>query len=77
MKFLTAVFLAMVVYGVAIGHLGGAILALFMVWFCWWGARVLDKRDADYNADPRNAKPMPDTLEVLESQACECSRPDF
>lgn len=77
MKFLAAVFVCMAVYGFASGHAGGALLALLMVPLSIYGARELNKRDAEFYSSPRSAQVVPDTLELLREQGSEGTRSTF
>lgn len=77
MKFLIVIFLAMAVVGLFGEHKGAGLLALGMAGLVVYGARQLDKRDAEWAADPRNAKLVPDTAQLLREQACECSGSRF
>lgn len=65
MRHLAAIFVALTIYGVLIGHYGGALLSAGMIALVYYGARQLDKRDAEYDADPAHAKVPPDTTELL------------
>lgn len=77
MKVLFGIFFCMFVYGVFTNHVGAGLLALFMSGFVVYGSRQLDKRDAEWEHDPRNTKSILNTLELLEQQGCEGSRSVF
>jgi hypothetical protein len=74
---LASIFLTISVYGVVVGHFGGALISLGMAVFVIWGARQLDKRDAEFYASPASAKTIPDTLEAMAKQEVESSSSRF
>lgn len=76
-KHLAAIFLALFMYGVIVGHYGGAIISLGTAVFVLWGARQLAKRDAEFYASPASAKTIPDTLEAMAKQEVESSSSRF
>jgi len=72
---LVLVFFGMALYGALTGHLGGALLALFMAGFTIWGQTVMRKQDERWAADPRNAQRVKgSTSDDLETYECECTR---
>ena len=79
MRYLIAIFVAMTIYGIDIAHYGGAVISACMIVVVIYGARQFNKRDAEYNADPRNAKPVPgaDTVQVLTDKESEAARSTF
>lgn len=74
MKYLVGIFIAMAIFGMLTGHVGAGLLAVFMAGLTHWGARQLNKREAEFNADPRNAKSATHTLQALNDCECECMR---
>lgn len=70
---LAFIFFCIFVYGCFVGHLGAALIALFMVPFTLYGEKQLDKRDREWEALPQNAKQPPDTREILPGLGTECS----
>lgn len=77
MKALFVIFLCMGVYGLATEHKGAGLLAFAMAGLMVYGARELRKRDIEYYTDPRNAKVMPDTLDLLQSKGTEAGGSRF
>lgn len=77
MKFLCTIFLCMAVYGLATEYKGAGLLALVCAGLTVYGSRQLDKRDAEYRADPRSAIVETDTLELLTRQGSEGTRSRF
>lgn len=71
------VFLAFFAYGLFVGKLGAAILAVLMAGVCLLGARRLDKIEAEGEYAVAQAQKKPTTVEELELQDCECSRSKF
>lgn len=47
-KFLVGLFLCFSAYGFLTGHIGGALMSLFMVVFTIYGDRQLHKRDREH-----------------------------
>lgn len=75
MKFLAFIFMAMSLYGFCTGYIGAALMSAFMVAFVLYGERQLDKRDADFFADPRSAQvPDKDIIDLLERHKTEAGR---
>lgn len=77
MKSMISVFIGMFFYGLMTNHLGGAILAIVLLLFVIYGSRQLDKRDAEFYANPRSATKEPSTLDKLEKEDCESSGSRF
>lgn len=75
MKALGFVFVVMAVYGVAIGHYGGALIALCMIGLVFYADKVFKQQDAAWAADPRNAPNPRCTLRDLDDAGVECSSP--
>jgi len=75
MRVLGFIFAAMVVYGLVIGHIGGALIALCMLGFIYYANRVFKQQDAAWRADPRNASNPRCTLHDLDEACVECSTP--
>jgi hypothetical protein len=74
MRLLVLLFLLMALYGVVIGKLGAAILALLMAGFVQYARGHYAKQDAEWAALPRNAKQPPDTQRALCQYDCECTQ---
>jgi len=77
MKFLVYTFIAIAVYGLIMGKVGAALLALLCAGILVLFARNIDKHHAAQKLDPYWAKPNPDTLQELERQDTECGRTHF
>lgn len=77
MKAFALLFVAMAAYGFYTNHIGGALISVFMSGFVVYGARQLDKRDAEFYATPAGAKQVADTLELMRQQGCECTGSRF
>lgn len=73
MRCLLAIFVAMTIYGVVAGKYGGALFSSLMIVVVYYGARELDKRDAEFEADPRSAKRARDTRDLLVEKEVEAS----
>lgn len=76
-KPLAYVFLAMFVYGLVVGNSAAALISLGMVAFLIYGARQLDKRDAEFLASAASAKTIPDTQQAMADQEVESSGSRF
>ena len=72
-KSLAGIFFFLFLYGCLSGHVAVSLVALAMVPFILWGEKQLDKRDREWAALPSNAKPPPDTREILPELGTECS----
>ena len=73
MRILTLVFLLLALYGVVIGHLGGALLALLMCAVLHYAKRVFAAQDAAYNPRPGRASPLQaPTSDALARAESEC-----
>lgn len=72
-KCFTFLFGFLFLYGCFSGHLGAGLIALAMIPFTIYGERELNKRDREWEQDPRNAKQPPDTREILPGLGTECS----
>lgn len=77
MKFLVYTFIAISVYGLFLGKVGAALLALLCAGILVLFARNIDKNQAAQKLDPYWSKPNPDTLQELERQDAESSRTHF
>lgn len=74
MRVLTLAFLLLALYGVVIGHLGGALLALLMCAVLHYAKGVFAAQDAAYNAHPDRASPLQaPTSDALAKAESECS----
>lgn len=51
MKTLTYTFLALALYGLGAGHLGGTLLALLCAGMCWYGGKRMDRVEAVVDKD--------------------------
>jgi hypothetical protein len=73
MKFFVLLFLGMFLYGVVVGKLGGALIALFCAGFAYWAHKELCRQDRAYCNSPQSAVTPPDTTELLNEHGCQCS----
>ena len=73
MTFLIILFAALFFYGLWIGQLGGAGLALFMAGFVYWARGEFAKQDAAAEKDPARAQCPKSTEQCLCDGECECS----
>lgn len=69
---LAFVFLAMAFWGVLIGHLGGAVLAVFMWALMHYAHRVFALQDQVYYSDPERAPVQASTSDALQAAESEC-----
>lgn len=67
----------MAVYGFFTNHIGASLASLAMVVLTIYGARELNKRDAEYKVDPNNAVAPKDTAELLSDNLNESGRSTF
>jgi len=75
MKFLAVLFMVAVVYGLATGHVGGALLASGMAGFMLFADRWFREQDRRWDSDPLNAPTTgPDTAHKMVEHDCECMR---
>lgn len=75
MTFLTLVFSGLALYGALTGHIGASMLALFMACLMILAQRIFMAQDKAWAADPRNARKLRPTQEVLDESGVECSSP--
>jgi hypothetical protein len=71
---LLGVFAGLAVYGLTSSKLGGGLLSLAMCGVIAYADRELNKRQAEYIADPRNAKAPMDSVAALDQSCTEASR---
>jgi len=77
MAVMAGLFLGIAVYGAFIGKFGAAALGLLMAGFTCFGARMLARRDYEFDQSPAGAKHETDTLAELETQCSESGRSEF
>ena len=78
MRALSYVFAALCVYGVIVGHFGGALLSLLVWVFVLIAQGVFATKDAAYDADPTHVKhAQASTSDALVEHDCESSRTKF
>ena len=74
MRVLMLAFLLLALYGVVIGHLGGALLALLMCAVLHYAKGVFAAQDAEYNTRLDRASPLQaPTSDALAKAESECS----
>ena len=76
-KTFVIIFVLFAMYGVFTHHLGAAALALMSAGVFVLAEREFEKRDAEYRADPKFAKEVPDTLRKLAEHSTEASGSRF
>lgn len=77
MKLFMVLFAFMAVWGFAVGATGGALIAVAMIGLVYYGQRKFAQQDQDYNNSPCSARKAPATLDLLDTEGCECSAPVF
>lgn len=77
MKFLFWTFIAMTVYGLVMGKLGAAILALLAAATVLYGSKRLAAVDRKWAQSPRSASNPPDTVQQLMDTEQESGRSNF
>jgi len=73
-KILFIIFTLMGVYGLLIGFYGPGFLSFAMLCLVVWARKELAKREAEYLADPANAKTPSDSTARLTSSDSEAGR---
>jgi membrane protein implicated in regulation of membrane protease activity len=77
MIFLIYIFIALFVVGLIVDAIGAALLSLLCAVLAYLFARRLEEKQTEYRSDPRNAKPILDTMDACERQDAECCRSKF
>lgn len=77
MKFLFWTFIAMALYGLVMGKLGAAMLALLVAGVVIYGSKRLTATDREWTQSPRSASNPPDTVQQLVETEQESGRSNF